>query len=451
MSSKAKAKTQARYCHFLQWIERRNPGLAAAITSQCFQHAFNGIPSGRTFIYPGDQAAAAIVEAAQGDEPEAALDMLKACLVPRFCATPAEAEAAGGLHGFKFAGAKFKKTDFVPRSDLADKLAVFESAGVPEKSAEEYRPAPVMRAPRGVRGGGPETPSLRFKMAAEAAYRFLTAGVAGSPASYAVYARRVLSLKAACASHGADAAFDAGLDWDPLVAFYLLVEPHKETGTYLLSDEVIEAAAKTPCPHGDVKAAYKALFKAAAGAPGEAFRAQLDTAPRVMIGQIVANYPLDALWRDEFRSWVGQTKPDTVAGWVKFFNHQIPECWSGNDCEGELTFCSQAKLAATVAARDMLMATLRFVYSTDFHYQPAAELATAPYTGAARLDAELTIWNRSKAAAVVVDNFPDEQLPTIPGMTPAMASAILAAYGSSTPEAVWRSIAAASKGAGPAQ
>lgn len=254
------SKKLQKYCRIIQWIEAKDANLAAAIHDLCMVGALSGGRHGATFLYPAAEVRKTIAAKTYSADAEEAVRLVDAHIISGTVRTGAEFKTAGTRLGIKLEvesssadaatlknGAKLKVAkDFQPLRK--DNIAVWEV-----ESGEVPLEGPTFEAPKRGRGeyrGGQE----------EARPAFLGGGLT----SRAILATTVENEYSTCMAKDHCATRDPYLahavsllnflkgahptllvallpviDRDPAVTFYLLVEPYKTTGDYLIPDDTL--------------------------------------------------------------------------------------------------------------------------------------------------------------------------------------------------------------------
>jgi hypothetical protein len=265
------AKQFKTYCRIYDYIEHVDPDMASLLRGTCAEMILSSLRGkpGVTFLCPKDKAFREKLEklaySAKTEDAAAASDMLTACIIRDVVKTPAEwksREIANSLYPpqivevastsadevvFK-SGARAVLDKEFAKSSRNPKLAVWNlvSGELPVTTDK-----PATRPPKGKVGGYAaipvQTQTERYKigLAVENAYALgrlnREAGVGG--ARCCVYLDHVLSL----INYVAHVRNDHALLQEriiPVVSFdkldfYLLVEPHRTSGQYLLDDGLI--------------------------------------------------------------------------------------------------------------------------------------------------------------------------------------------------------------------
>jgi hypothetical protein len=249
-----------KFCHIMGWVKAHDPELADAISDLCMGGQLSSRFGGATLLYPPAKIRKEIVDGAYSAEPEAAIDLIRAHIIP-MCLKSA-ADFTGQTIGSKLeieigvesataatvkltGGAQLKPAkDFKPLRN--DKIAVWlvDSGTIPtEGKAFEYR--------RRKGGGAASTPDApagwqgRQKLAAqcEAEFKSNMSQQALAARVDLPYLKRVTSLMQYLAAHpechGDLVKAVSTIDRNPVSTFYILVEPYKADGEPFLSHRSI--------------------------------------------------------------------------------------------------------------------------------------------------------------------------------------------------------------------
>ena len=259
MASKKKGQL-TKQCRIFQWVESQDPDFACAIRDLCLEGALAPGRAGVTFLYPRDKTyRAEIVEKAYSSDADAAVKLIESLVIPLALiqgsdftrqsvgsklgvkyvvesATPAKVSIAEGVELVPAEG-------FSPLATRVGQIAVWVVAKgrLPLEGAAYEPPAPKREDGRGrARHGGAE-PSERQLLAARVEDAFGRCMRRDRCVSHHPYLASVVSLlnymKLKCAE--TLAMVMPILDYDPIVCFYLLLEPYKTQGVYLIPDSVL--------------------------------------------------------------------------------------------------------------------------------------------------------------------------------------------------------------------
>ncbi len=458
----------SKHCRIFQWVEDQDPEFAKAIRQLCLEGALapNARTPGVTFLYPKEAAyRQEIIEKAY-DDPDNAQKMVEALIVPDVllqagdfsrrpvgnrCGVAFKVESAGNGKVVLADGVELVPSGFATMASRTGALAVWAvakgrlpQAGAPySPAAPARRPGPPVRR-GGAAGGGGDRCALACAVEAE----FDCCAAKGRLLECNPYLARVVSLLNYLKANHADVleAARPALDYDPVVCFYLLFEPYKTRGAYLVPDAVLFGDGAWNCAdaYGNAVQEFEAFFRAEAkDAAGPfmyrdraAVAAQIDKTARQRIG---AGNPRSApqavldvyaalsaqnaiggmgpvlpdaaaralaapkkLWQDEFRFTVFEAlqsmraepySSDTFCGIVR----DIRAAWPGDDYVAETRLTNLADLRSNVSPGTMLTLLAKFINSTDLLYLPAApEAVGAPWGSMDPTDWH--VYNRNAAA-----------------------------------------------------
>lgn len=251
-----------KYCRIMGWVQAHDPKLASAIQDLCMEGQLSSRFGGVTLLFPDKKVRGEIVTKTYSSDPEEAIDLIRAHIVPVCLKTTSD-------FGSQTIGSKLEKTiavksasgkkvelangatlevakDFKPLRN--DKIAVWEvtSGTVPTDGAPYELPR------RGKRGGAdgygePAGWVNRANLAKKCESEFKASMEMPAQAARTdlAYLKRVVSLMKYLASHS-ECNKDlvraiTVLDRNPVACFYILVEPYKTTGQPYLSHDSINA------------------------------------------------------------------------------------------------------------------------------------------------------------------------------------------------------------------
>jgi hypothetical protein len=483
----SKKKPQAsKYCRIFQWVEAQDPAFAAAINRLCLEGALSpgGRGAGVTFLYPEDKAYRdEIIEKAYTDEADEAEKLVCSLIIPDALLTGADfsRRAVGSRTGVKYGvesadASRVKLTggveltparDFQTLAKREGSIAIWlVSKGRLPLSGEAYK-APAARGAktggRAVRGGNGGM-SDRAQLALTVECEFDRCMKQDRCRAHNPYLARVVSLLnyLRVAAPETYAAVLPVLDYEPIVSFYLLLEPCKTAGAFLIPDSLLFGPAGSAWNGAEAYAnaveEYKAAFSSMAGLSPDpskeapyAFRdhaavaAQVD-AVRQAIGQhnprqvpqlvhdaystLVAQNSIQGLgpvlpdatlqnlasgaapgdtgakklWQDEFRFIVHealQTMRQLPAYASDVFANivrDIHTAWPGNQYVDETRLANLADLRSNVEPRTSLLLLLKFVNSTDFLYTPAPPEVVGGAWGDPNDPTSYEVYNRNAVA-----------------------------------------------------
>lgn len=310
MSSKRKSAAAADgtgrlYCSIIDYIQRTDPELADAINSLCLASMLGPGAGmvGVTFLLPDKATRDKIVAAAEGGptEQEMALKLIKAHIVPDLLKSGADwksPKVVGSRLGVKFVvksvsgdtvvidGADGAAVTIQPERGFAALslgsadgedareryLAVWKcDGGHPPTSGEHYDPP---RRQRGARGGnsvfgtygsvcGGSADRVTRQYVADKAVRHFVLKMRGdncckSGMPYLEYLLGLLKFLQISDPERYAAVLPL-LGFEPIASFFILLQPYKRSGPYLVSDEAIAEWGGVSAYH-DAVAEYTALL-----------------------------------------------------------------------------------------------------------------------------------------------------------------------------------------------
>jgi hypothetical protein len=286
MASKKKGQL-TKYCRIFQWLQARDPDFAGAIRDLCLEALLN--PSGRspgvTFLYPKDKAYRDdIIEKAYSDDANEAAKHIESLIIPDALlqCSDFQRRPVGSRLGVKYAvesagQGKVKLANGVELAAVEDfhtgewreaDIAIwYVVKGRLPLSGESYKPPPRERKAKGGAEGAPLVLLNNRQLAAskvEAAFdKTMREGKIHLDHPYL---GKVVSLMNYLQHHSPD-TFQTVLpilDYDPIVSYYLLLEPYKNpsSGPYLIPDSLVEGEGgwNNADAYGNAVEEYVALF-----------------------------------------------------------------------------------------------------------------------------------------------------------------------------------------------
>lgn len=286
MASKKKGQL-TKYCRIFQWVEAKDSDFAGAIRDLCLEALLN--PSGRspgvTFLYPKDKAYRDdIIEKAYSDDADEAAKHIESLIIPDALlqCSDFQRRPVGSRLGVKYtvesAGqGKVKLANGVELAAVEDfhtgerreaDIAIwYVVKGRLPLSGESYKPPPRERkAKGGAVGGAPTMLNNRQEAAGTVESAFDKTMREGKIHLHHPYIGKVVSLMNYLQHHAPDTflAVLPILDYDPIISYYLLLEPYKDpsSGPYLIPDSLLygEGAWNNADAYGNAVAEYVALF-----------------------------------------------------------------------------------------------------------------------------------------------------------------------------------------------
>jgi hypothetical protein len=443
--SGAKKDHAVQPCSVYNWLKAYDKDFAEVIEDLCLERLMS---SSITFLYPKDPEFRNKIIAEATKDADKAVKMIESLIVPVVIASAAEfgrhAPNIGNRLGFKFEGVTVKGAsvvcdkfeleplkEFSPRASSAGRVAVWAiKSGHPPMSGAAYSiPAPVRHGKARKTGGaevqGRHAVADRIARHVEEAYRACMRSENkcrdGNP-----YLGAVVGLLNHMKAHRPEAlkAVLPVLDWNPVTTFYLILEPFKTSGAYLVPECCLPACS-TPV-FTDAVAEYKEYFDRAgemfgSGEVPKAFsdRAGVTAATDAVRRFITQGAPVRApehikkayeslmadnsvgglggvlpretaaaisaekkLWQDELRFILDEALKDISHRYEdSAFSALIEDLrtrYPGNDYAAELTL-SNVIGEKIIAPKLELMLLCRFVNSTSFLYVSCREDAVGPY------------------------------------------------------------------------
>lgn len=458
----SKKPHMAKQCRIYQWIEDQDPKFAEAITDLCLEGALSptGNNPGVTFLYPKDDAyREEIINKTYTKQADEAERMIEALILPDVFinATDFKSKPVGNrmrrqyefetIEGkkVKIAGMELEAaTGFEPLKKREGRISVWVITKGRPKEGKEYTPPKRQRSEHkgGAYYGGAPAPSSRASMAIEVETAYDACMREDKCRRHNPYLAKVVSLLNYLKANHQE-VFNTVLpmiDLDPGVTFYLLLEPFKTRGEYLIQDAILfgSSAWNGGEVYTNAVEEFKKFFAAQEGtalcctdraglmskidsirqqctkmsqAPAVVTQAYEELATRNTIGGVGPVYPESTkaalqngkkLWQDEFRFIVANKfcdirrqiyEMDGAAAFRKLVS-DLRSTWPGNDYKGELHICCEANIQKNVAFRAEYQQIAKFMNSTDFLYLPVAAELVGPERGSLDPD-DLEVFNRN--------------------------------------------------------
>jgi hypothetical protein len=279
-----KKNTLTKYCRIYQWIENEDPDFAATFRDLCMEGSLSpGAKSpGVTFLYPNEKSYRdEIISKAYSDNIDDAIRMLESLIIPDILKTASDFNnrSIGSKLGVKYVvqsadqskiilagGVELTPSKFKPTMKKANNLAVWlVTKGKLPLTGDPYRPpmGSKFQSTR-VGGNGSRLEHNRPKLAASIESEFDMCMKKDLCASYHPYLSKVVSLLNFLKINEPLTFTNIlpVIDYDPVICFYLLIEPYKTTGNYLLNDEILFGSKGWNCIdlYGDAVQEYKQIF-----------------------------------------------------------------------------------------------------------------------------------------------------------------------------------------------
>jgi hypothetical protein len=455
MASKKKGQP-VKHCQIFTWVEAQDPALADAIRHLCLAGLFH--PRGRpgvTLLYPKDKSfREEIVSKADGENAEEAVSLIESLVLSDVYRTGADfaQKPVGSARGVKLnvesADASRVRLagglELVPAEDFrlltrgegTPPLAVWYIAkGRPPLEGEAFHPpAPKRRARGGGPGRAPGLPNDRAHLAARTACEFDRCMQKDRCREFDPYLARSVSLLRFLQLQHPDEYTKVLplIDYNPLLTFYLLLEPAKPDPR-LLADELLfgDGGWNGACLYENAVEDYLSVFrelpelKLPSPAPRmfherATVAAQVDRVrqsvarqahhrripdtirsaytalgtrneidgfgPVLPASTVAALGPDGLLWQGEMRFTVRMALVSLSRGpyspWdFKRVVDDLHTRWAGRSYTAELNLLHPELLKQNVAPATELALLLKFVGTTDFLYTPVAPDAVGPASG----------------------------------------------------------------------
>lgn len=471
MASKKKGQL-TRYCRIYQWIEEQDSVFAEAIRDLCLEGkmAASGSTPGITFLYPKDPAyRQEIVDKAFSDKANEAEKMIESLIIPDLFTQAADfgRRAVGNRNRVSLAvenvgdgrvtfagGLTISPAKFSPLGERSIAVWNIDKGRVPLEGKSYTPPAP-QRRPTGVRGGAAEGPRERARLACSLEAEFDCCQRAGRGNICNPYLAKVVSLLNYLRAERPELLVTVlpVLDYDPFISFYLLLEPYKSGGSFLIPNDALFGDGAWNCAdaYGDAVAEFKSYFEAPSGLGMDspppfmyrdraAVSSQIDTVrlavkannPRQIpqavqdaylvlarqnaiagMSPIMASAAHKALasrkmWQDEFRFTFHEAMQELLA---RPYNPQdfatitqdLRTSWPGNDYSAETVLTNVNDYAQNVAPRTELLLLGKFLNSSDFLYLPVPP-SMASVTWGDRGNMSADNWEMYNRNAVALEN-----------------------------------------------
>lgn len=259
-------KKLQKFCRIFPWVESKDEALAGAIRDLCMEGALSTgrRTSGTTFLYPIEKVRKEIVTKAYSPEPEEAIRLIEAHIIPDAVRTAADFhKGVGSRAGIKLEtedgtgatvtlknGAQLAVAkDFKPLRK--DNICVWEvDSGEVPLEGPEFKTAARGRGERSrpkarVTGGESQARGAREALATATEGAYSGCMQADQCRTHDPYLSHSVSLLNFLKTNYPAELIKVlpMIDRDPMVTFYLLVEPYKTKGSdYVLADSVLFGA-----------------------------------------------------------------------------------------------------------------------------------------------------------------------------------------------------------------
>jgi hypothetical protein len=466
-------KSQKSQESVYSWVASRDGEFGAAITHLNLDKTLSG-NTPLTFLYPDADYRAEIVNMAY-NEPDRANAAIESLIIPggALSSSRAFARDAGDPIGSQL-GVEYKVKNArngrvtLTGEDSANSFELatvdrFNDAGPNQAIWEIVRGRPPLtgkaftRRPKSrraeKRGGGAAGGVKRQQMAVQTEKAFEACLVAGTHLRTNPYLERVISLMNYLKIEDPATLLKIlpVLDYDPMVTFYLVVEPYKTQGEYLIPDGVLDAWGGGSV-YKNAKQEYINLFSAAAGLGDDSLvfgdRASIVAAVDAVRARLMELTPArcpqsvqDAyavlgkqneiqdlkrvlpdstkaalaggkkLWQDEFRFITHVAIHDArklvgAAERARAFRkitEELRNSWPGNNYSSELLLTNVDDLKKKVNIRTELILLTKFINSSDFLYVPMEPTLARAASGCMHDMLDETFYNRNAEALVVLE------------------------------------------------
>lgn len=268
-SKKKSAAATPKVCRIFQWIEQQDERFASAIRSLCMEGALSKGATGTTFLYPKDKAYRdEIADAAEGADADEAVDMIKSLIIHEGLPNASDFQrgpiGSGGGVLYEVedvsgdtirlkGGVTLKKEEgfrlLRHKEEGTRRLVVWNiTEGRPPLTGPAYV-RPRRGATKGANGhpgadgktGGAAAATFRGRLAAKAERDFDTQMKLDGCRTRDPYLALVVSLLQFLKMQHPDIlqAVLPLIDYNPVVAFYILLEPHKTAGAHMIPDAIL--------------------------------------------------------------------------------------------------------------------------------------------------------------------------------------------------------------------
>lgn len=411
-------------CNIMKYIERESPKLYAVMDELCFSvSSRTGQGRAVTFLMPDASYVGEIVKMADSDTPEVAGSMLRSLVLPDRYATVSDFETAKNdvvnlLHhkvdvksvsakGVEFGCGCTATPDagFIPFDTAKENFFVWSLSGKGRFPTEGERVERKQHSGSKVKGGARCGAMLRCTADIESSYREYLKNGGENPYEAAV--DKIMSILAARGEN--DVTFQCAasvLDQDPLVSYYLLVEPHKDDDFFIpsacleqekevgvtlqsyrsfiapdnlqlrsarkaLRDEILVQGTDKMTVKKQIQAAYEALRETGSV---KGVRLYSDA-----VQKYYASKEYLRQWQDEFRFIVGRLSA-AIKGDVGEYDYLclfIKSSFNGKMLKMQLRLsCPELKPVAVPDASEHWSGAWAFARDTSFLYVPVNDPAS---------------------------------------------------------------------------
>ncbi len=403
------------FCRIFQWVQKQDPDFADAIKDLCMEGALSN-KYGVTFLYPTDKSyRQKIIDKTYSEDANEAVRMLESLLVPiaLLSGRDWDKQPVGNKCRVLF---KVKVVDsgtveiegkepiVLTLCSEFKKLGNNQNAVVwlvkkgtlPTSGGELYEmPKLERKAPKGKTGAGDDDNIVRILIAMSVEGQFKSCMMADRCKKYNPYIGTMISLLKFLKSKYPDVYKDILplLDYDPIISFYLIVQPYKTTGKYFLSDDVLRDWKCTIIyknavedyvgfvREGCVDAGDKVL-KFQEELQGKKPQDLIDCVTKIyneidtsIVPNVKSLVPNQLLWQDLFRFVISMAVQNMYLS-IKFNPLDwdsvvsiIKELWSGNDYVKESMLVDNVEVQKNITmVRIPLLLFVKFINSESFIY-----------------------------------------------------------------------------------
>jgi hypothetical protein len=460
------------------WLRSKDPALAQVVQDGCFDYLLQSesSDSGVTLLLPNQEARQEIISLASVDS-DAAAKLFKSFVIPESLhksgefrdheignlagyALSIKSTAPGVVHGDTFTLTKAR--DSPDKGDFAVWMLTKGRLPLTGNRFTQGKHTPRRRLRQGgAEASGAAVLNRRQILATQVEGEFATCMQSDMCKTRNPYLSKIVSLIAFIKANNPELFITIMpvMDYDPVPTFYLLIEPYKTTGDYLIPEEVLfgegrwNGADAYGNPVEDYKGFFREIFstqqqsatdkatgktvvpfmfrdRAAIAAQIDSVRSRIkaDTGSRQKLPQYISD-AYTALVTTNSIGGMGPVMPDSaltaLAGPKKLFQdefrffvhtmlqtirkgYQQSEFASliqfirdhpGNNYSQETILANPEDMQANVAPRAESVILATFLDSTDFLYMPVAPDMVGAAAGAGPSNPSVGgVWNRNRSA-----------------------------------------------------
>ena len=432
-----------KFCRIFQWVENKDREFAEAIKDLCMEGALTpfGKSTGVTFLFPDKKFRKEIIDKAYSDDADDAIKLINTLIIPDNLKQSSEFKnrPVGGRHGVLY---KVVSTDngrvtfeggatIVAAKDFntlakRDSIAVWllESGRLP-LTGESYTP-PMRNFKLGGGDDQPQKPkysfsNARMNLAINTEAEYYVCMARDGCTTHNPYLSKMVSLLNFLKVKQPDVlnSLLPFLDYEPVVTFYLLIEPFKTSiSDFLIPEDILfgDFSWNNTSSYSDAVNEYKSFFETAPDSNSvmstdrQSVVAQVDLVRQTLMvpgelrslpQKVKNNYnilvtqnsisgkspilPADTLskltsdkklWQDEFRFTIHEalqtlrSEPFSASSFNGLIE-DIHTSWPGNDYVKEIYLSNTSDITKNVNSKMELVLLQRFVNSTDFLYVPS--------------------------------------------------------------------------------